>query len=365
MTDYGVVPTGFIPKTYDEVLESLMENARQKFGYDMDLSVGTILGQKIRTFAVEIAAHWQALEGAYYSAYVSSAEGQSLDRVVAAVGLARGSPTPATGAVTFSIAEAASSDIEIPSGTVVGLSDESILFETSESGTLVAGETSVTIPIVAQEAGSSGNASGGTITLIVSSLPGIETISNEAALTGGGDTETDTELRIRAMTHRPVARGTKLALESALLALDGVSDVSIVEDTDAHTATAYVSGGTGTEISAAIEETRPCGIAVSWDYATPLPINVTVTVVGVAGISGSVVEDQVDSAISGWLGERGIGEDLSYYDLLLAIAACSYVSNVSSLSFTDGVTPVSTIGGSLAVAANKKPASGTIQVTVS
>lgn len=364
MTDYGVIPTGFLSKTYNEVLESLMENARQIFGYEMDLSTGTILGQKLRTNAVEITALWQALEGAYYSAFVSSAEGQSLDRVVALVGITRKAATAATGIVTFSVSEAGTVDISIPAGSEVGTSDESILFKTSEAGTLPAGETSVDVPVIAQDPGNEGNVSSATIVSIISTLSGIDTVTNPAAMTGGGDSEADADLRIRAMTQKPEARGTIAALESAILALDGVEAVNIIEDTDEHTVSIYTSGGDDTEISAAIEDTRPCGIAVTWDYASVLDIDVNVSVVKIEGVSDSAAEEQVRTAISECLGGQSIGGGISYYNLLIAIAVCSYVSNVSALSFTDGESTASAIGDTLIVDEDKKPELGTVVVTI-
>jgi len=364
MTVFGVISTGFRTKTYDEILESLMDNAKEIFGYDMDLSVGTKLGQELRSLAVEMTGLWQELEGAYYSGFISSAEGQSLDRVVALIGLKRSEATYATGIVTFSVDEAAGADITIPEGTVVGTEDESILFETSEEGTLLEEGTSVDIPVIAQEKGVDGNVSGGSISALLSSISEIDSIINASAMTGGGDAETDSELRIRAMTMKPTAKGTVAALESALLALDGVTDVNIVEDTDLHTVDISVAGGDSGEITAAIAETRPCGIAVTWDYATAVGIDVTVTVVKTADATESDVQTQVSAAISEWLSAKEIGEDLAYYDLLLVIASCSYVTNISSLSITDGTSTADAIGETVAVDEDKRAEEDTVTVTV-
>ncbi|ADN36212.1 Baseplate J family protein [Methanolacinia petrolearia DSM 11571] len=364
MTDYGVISTGFRTKTYDEVLETMIENAGQIFGYDMDLSNNTILGQKLRSIAVEIATLWQEMEGAYYSAFISQAEGQSLDRIVALVGIKRNTALKASGVVTFSVNEAIETDIKIPSGTIVGTADESILFETPEDVILYAGEMSVDVPVVAQEAGSDGNVSGGTITKLVTSMSEIDSITNSSAITGGGDAETDAKLRIRAMTMKPAAKGTVAALESALLALDGVMDVNVVEDTDSHSVDIAIAGGDSDEISSVIEETRPCGIPVTWDYATGVSIDVTVTVVKISSATEAAVQAQVTNAVSNWLYEKEIGEDLSYYKLLLAISGCSYVSNISSLSITDGTNIADTVGEVLPVEEDKRVGEGAITVNV-
>jgi len=364
MTEYGVISTGFRTKTYDEVLETMIENAGQIFGYDMDLSNNTILGQKLRSTAVEIATLWQELEGAYYSAFISSAEGRSLDRIVALVGLKRNSALKASGIVTFSVGEAKESDIEIPSGTIVGTADQSILFETSEAVILYAGETSVDVPVAAQVAGSDGNVSGGSITRLVTSMSVIDSITNASALTGGGDSETDAKLRIRAMTMKPTAKGTVSALESALFALDGVMDVNVVEDTDTHTVDITIAGGDSDEITTAIEDTRPCGIAVTWGSATGISIDVTVTVVGTAGATEAAVQAQVTDAISKWVAEKVIGEDLSYYSLLLAISGCSLVANMSSLSITDGEYIADEVGKTVPVGETRQAEEGTITVNV-
>ncbi|MBN2734706.1 MAG: baseplate J/gp47 family protein [Methanomicrobiaceae archaeon] len=365
MTEYGVIPEGFRAKTYPEVLESLMSTARTVFGFDVDLTTGSLLGQFVRSIAVEMTTLYQQEEAVYYSGFISSAEGQSLDRVVALVGIKRRAASKASGTVTFSVTSAASAAIPIPAGTVVGTSDESLLFETTEAGTIEVDETSVNISVTALTAGSEGNVSGDTVTKLVSSISSIDSVANASTFTGGGDAETDTELRIRTMTMKPAAKGTVAALQAAILALDGVMDVNVAENTETHTISIAVSGGDSDDISAAIEDTRPCGIPVTWGPASGFEISVTAVVKMVTGSVSSDVQAEVEEAITAWLEAKKIGEDLTYTQLIKAVTSCSGVDEVTTLSMTDGTNTADSIGESIAVAESACSKAGTITVTVS
>ena len=364
-SEYGVIAEGFRAKTYSEVLDSLMSTAKTVFGYDVDLTTGSLLGQFVRSIAVEMTTLYQQEEAVYYSGFISSAEGQSLDRIVSLVGIKRRAASKAAGMVTLSVNTATSTAITVPAGTIVGTSDESILFETTDERTNAVSETSVNIPETAKVAGSKGNVSGGTVTKLVSSIFSIDSVANASTFTGGGDAETDAELRIRTMTMKPTAKATAYALQAAVLALDGVMDVNVVENTDTHSVLIAVAGGNSDEISAAIEETRPCGIPVTWNPATGIDISVTVAVTKVTGSISLDMQNKVEEAITAWLEAKKIGESLTYTQLLKAVISCSGVEEVTSLSMTDGTNTADDIGESITVDESVCAHTGTITVTVS
>lgn len=135
--------------------------------------------------------------------------GTNLDNLLALFGFGRQQAVQATGFVTFSRTNPSTQDIRIPSGTQVMapninavLSEpnqilQNIVYETTFEVTMTAGTTSVIAPVRALVAGASGNVAANKVTQLVSSVYGLEFITNEAPITGGIDPEDDDQLKVR------------------------------------------------------------------------------------------------------------------------------------------------------------------------
>ncbi len=134
--------------------------------------------------------------------------GSELENFLALFGFGRQTGTTATGFVTFSRSSAATVDIRIPSRTQVAAPASdiyysadltgSIVFETTYAVTLLAGQTSITAPIIAVTPGSASNVAAGRITQFVGTpIYGITDVTNVVPITGGVDRESDEELKIR------------------------------------------------------------------------------------------------------------------------------------------------------------------------
>lgn len=365
MMDYGVSETGFTLKTYDEILSDLSASAQTYFGYSVDTSVNTPLGQFLRTTAVEIAQLWEQLEKTYYSGFINTAEGVNLDRICALAGVKRRAALRATGVVTFSVSSVPSSAITIPAGVRVSLSDESITFCTTETGIIGTSATSVDVSARAELYGPEGNVAAHTISKIISSGYPSVSVTNASVFTGGGQAESDADFRYRVMTMKPVAKGTCTALMSAILALDGVTDVNITEDTTNHTVSIAVSGGDSSEITAVIEATRPAGIAVTWSMATGVSVSVTAAVSVITGANASSVAGAVEAAVIAWLSSHKIGDSLSFTKLFGVVMGVEGVSDITSLSMSDGTNTADAVGESIIVDSDTIVSAGTVTVTTS
>jgi uncharacterized phage protein gp47/JayE len=147
---------------------------------------------------IDLAALQQGLD-------IESKYGDTLDRFLALFGFARQRATYSEGFLTFSRLTPATSDISIPANTTVRVppSDvddphEQVVFRTTVTVTLRAGQLSVVAPIRATVAGAASNVAANTITEQVGSyIFGITTITNEVATRGGIDREGDAELKVR------------------------------------------------------------------------------------------------------------------------------------------------------------------------
>lgn len=360
---YGVTSAGFILKDFNSILEDYKQRAKRVFGDDVDLSETSPVLKILQIASYREAVLWQLLEDVYYSAFIDFATGQNLDRLVAILGIRRKRATKATGTVTFSRSAPATSDIIIPAGTRVA-ADESVVFQTTEEVVLQQGQTSVDAAIEAVEPGSQGNVAANTITKLVDPVSGIESVNNASPTSGGSDTESDEELRYRAITYAPSAKATVYSIKAALLQIEGVTDVNVEEDFGECKVIITIAGGSDTEITNTIEDVRPAGIQVVWRRPSIVTITVTVSITKIASYDAATVQANVHAAIDNYINSLPIGEDVVYSDLVKAILAAEGVDDIVSLEATDGTTTINAFGQSLTILANEKTQAGTHSITV-
>lgn len=364
MTDYGVTADGFVIKDYSTILASVKARIREKIGDDVDLSDYSLLGQMIQAFSYELANQWQILENVYTTAYINTAAESNLDAAVALVGFTRLPATKAAGTITYSRIGAATVDITIPAESRVSNQDGTIVFQTTTVATLTIGNTSVNAPVVALVAGTDGNASAGVINHILDPISGIESVTNSVECTGGTDAESDAMLRLRVRTYAPSAKATLLAIKNAIMAVSGVLACTMSEDTDLHTITAMVLGGTDEDLNAAIAATRPAGIPCSLARPTQKTVVVTSTVTKITGGNASTIEANILAKITAYFGTLSVDSDIVYSTVANAILAADGVATLTALSITMGATTITTFGESIAIADDEIAIEGSHSITV-
>lgn len=140
---------------------------------------------------------------------IDAKSGTELDKFLALFGFGRQQATYASGFVRFSRDVASSLDIRIPARTQVmapgivivnppndGI--QNVIYETSFEVTLPANQLFVDAPITAVIAGSAGNTAVGAITeFAATAIYGITGITNQAPISGGVDSESDDQLKVR------------------------------------------------------------------------------------------------------------------------------------------------------------------------
>lgn len=364
MTTFGVTSTGFVKKTYADIVEDELAAARGQFGVTVDLTVTSPLYQFLCTVAEQKAALWDLMEDIYYSGFVNYATGTSLDELALVIGITRLPAIHATGTVTFSAYGAVTNPLLIPAGVVVENADGSVQFETTGAATIAIGQVTADAPIRAIIGGIAGNLSAGMINALVSTRNGIKSVANTNASTGGVNVESDAALRARIVTYTPSPKATVLAIENAIRAVTGVVTVFVIENTGTHTAECYVVGGADGAIEAAIEATRPCGIVVTLVRPDEVPIAVTVTVLKDALYTAEVVEANIETALATYFEGMTISGDIDYSVLIRVLTTVDGVVNVNVLTATDGTATIDALGESLTVADTKIATNGTHVITV-
>jgi len=213
---------------------ALFEEMRSRSTVVTDFEVGSVVRTMYESFAYEIALLYEKMNLVYLSAFVDTAEGQQLDKVVAVLGIKRGLPDFAEGTVTFA-RDVGKKDIAIPLGTLVATEDTEAspkkAYQTFEPGVIYQGSTAVEIKVRAVERGEDQVAAAETVVVMPRPLPGIKSVLNQEAIRFlGKRRETDDELRERAKNALISAgKATIFSIENALLSLPGVKDVRVHE----------------------------------------------------------------------------------------------------------------------------------------
>ena len=332
---FGVTPSGFVAKRYKDIIEEKKKYAIQYFGTDVDLNPYSPLMKFMEVIAFEEALLWEALEAAYYSAYIDFASGASLDHIAAIMGIYRNPAEPARGTITVT----GTPGTTIPEEWIVE-SVGGVQFKTTEEKQ-IEDDGDVEIPIEAVEAGTDGNLEAGTITVITQPISGVESITNESATTGGLDIESDISLRYRCKTALSVAgKGTVSSIVAAVQAVSGVESVSYSEDLVNHTLSLVVAGNfEDQDVIDAIEETRPAGIQVTWTRPAEIEIYVDCTII-LSDNAPSDTLDNVAAAIDSYINNLGAGNDVLYFGIVDVVMDVDGVEDIQDLQVSTNPPPV-------------------------
>lgn len=123
---YGITETGFVRKTFQEILTDLETNWKNKFGQDQDLSTDSPNSMIISIQASMLDELWQVAEDTYNSLNRNTAEGISLDRTAGLIGIERLAESPSTANVSFR----GTNSTTVPAGTQLKQSNTNLIFET-------------------------------------------------------------------------------------------------------------------------------------------------------------------------------------------------------------------------------------------
>lgn len=243
MTPYDPRSSEAVREPADDTLRTLLDNPALN---DVD-----VLGALIEAYSTTLAEQQeQTLSAIDDDAFLQTATGDALDRKVREYGIQRRSAVPATGVVTFDHGSTASTDISIPKFTRVSTADNSVTFETTEAVTISAGTQTTTATVRATRGGADTNVGANTLTQLPNLVAGVNSVTNTNPvgdesftdtdgdqLVPGRDTETDAELRQRAIDATAIGgAATVSAVETALVDdIPGVRSVTVLPNPTAST----------------------------------------------------------------------------------------------------------------------------------
>lgn len=359
---FGVTSTGFLRKTFQDILDDVEQFQHDKIDARLDLSERTALGNINNILADHFAQLWEFAEDGYQAFDPDNAAD---DRVVALAllsGVQRESAKKGTvsctvnldASKTFAIGELVASVSGQPTNRWV---NTAVVTSTTAGNYTAAFESEV--------ASVSAIALAGTLTVIAESASGWNSVTNPLDAVAGTDQESIEALRARREASLAISGGGTLpALEADITAVDDVLEVAMFENTldvfsaglTPHSIRAVIWDGStpladDDEIATAIGVSKAAGIATngsesgtdsngvpqSFDRATEKPVFIDVTIESVDG----VVEDDIKAAIIAAHGVV-INQDVVYNVLTASVFAVAGVDDwsVFTIDFSGSPTGV-------------------------
>ena len=330
----------------------------------LDLTVGSVLRAILEANAsIALWLQWLMVQ-ILATTRLATSSGSDCDSFGADFGFIRLPAVAATGQITFSRFTPTISAF-IPVGTVVSIATNTHSFQVigdptntaynaTEGGfTLAAGIASLNVLVTASTPGSAGNVQPGAISMLSSAVPGIDTVSNGAALNGGIDAESDSAFRARFGNYlASLSRATNNAIGSAIAGIQQGLSYTINENINqlAQTQMGFfvvtVDDGSGSPpasllstVQLVVNAVRPIGTSFAVQAPVLTPANVAVSITTTSGVSHQVAVAAVAAAIESYIASLSVGATLSYTRLAqLAYDASSAVTNLSGLLLNEGTT---------------------------
>lgn len=375
------MPTAPYTKSGSTIVSDFAAAAQSASQSPLDFAIGAVLRaiaeataavadwlQKLYLFAL-LVSRLQTSQGTWVDTFCVDFMPAVAGSVTAA--LPNGSPrlqaTSATGTVTFSRATPQAQAI-IPVGTEVATFDNTQVFtvyadstNSAYSATIIPGGayivaanvSSLDIPVFALSPGSAANVLAGTITLIRSSLIGIDSVTNAAPFANGLDQETDDQLKTRfKLFIQSLRAGTVPAIQYEISSLQqGMQSVvheNMLPDgmTDDGSITVYVDDGSGSPSSTlvqacarAVDSVRAAGIRPNVIGASTLGATVTMTITTAAGYYHPTIVAAVSNAVAAYINALGLETTLRFTELEhVAYSASTAVTNVSAVTLNNGTS---------------------------
>lgn len=236
MSDFGITSDGFKIRAFTDILEDKAARARDVFGSDIDLRSTSTLRKILDVTSAEDQELWKLAESQFYSNFMSTASGESLDLLGEDVGVTRRF-LQATGTVTLTLSgEAPGRIYNFPIGTLLETDAPIVRFRTLSLVSLSSAQKVQTVSVQAVLRGPDGNVAKKAIKRINTNYAaqnlnlGSALIAAENAdVTAGGDALEDDESYRSRLLGRPRTLWTLEAVRDAVKQLDGVRDCRLFD----------------------------------------------------------------------------------------------------------------------------------------
>ena len=268
-----------------------------------DINVGSVTRTLLETVAREMATQYQQLQRVYDSAFIETATGSALDRVVALVDVTRLRQRHPVGQVRFYRRPGSPGTITIPIHTAV-TDGQRGRYLTSQEGSLLPNQSSLDV-WVHGELPTTDLADKDQLVVLERAIAGVDGVTNPDPTWRATDDETDTQLaaRARRAIHAP-GKGTMDAIRFGLESLDFVGGVKLTERPDgvpgtlrADIALTENNAHNRMLVTQRLDDLRPAGIQVTWNAATPVDIGLILDLTLAGGPQPTSVVEEIKDGI--------------------------------------------------------------------
>ncbi|WP_428375206.1 baseplate J/gp47 family protein [Lichenicoccus sp.] len=314
----------------------------------LDVSVGSLLRALLESSA-SVALWLQYLVLQVLSmTRLSTSVGTDADSWVGDFGLTRLPAIPATGIVVMSALSPVGQSATVPTGALVKSSDGTQSFLVVGGPYLRAqGTASVSVPVQAVVAGVLGNAQAGSVTILGTAIPGIDTVTNPVAFANGAPAETDQALCARFVIYvNTRSQATEQAVANAIASVQqGLSYVIQENMTSAGTVlpgnfNVIVDDGSGsppasllTAVAAAIDAIRPVGSTFTVTGPLLIVADVSMQITVVDPTQAAAAQQAAGAAVTTYVDALPVGQALRISRVAgLAYDATSSISNVTDVT---------------------------------
>ncbi len=311
--------------SYEDILERMLEKYRQYSGFVPSEQSDIMI--RLKVLAGEVYNIALATQFLRKQMFVSSASNEYLDKHALQRGIQRKEAQKATGELTFSVLQAAPSDIVIEKGCVVSTTGADVKqFVTDETVTLKAGTTNVKVGATAVLGGSDYNVLSHSITVMVTPPTGINSVRNDRDFKGGVDRETDSELRQRVISsYQDISNSTNAIYYKRLAqSIPGVYSASVIsQNRGAGTIDVYICGKGNAKVNnthiekvqALLDENRELNVDVLVLYAKELKVRFTLAIEVEDGYSFDELKAQLQEKMTEHIDLLGVGKPALLSDL--------------------------------------------------
>jgi phage-related baseplate assembly protein len=319
-------------KSFSQLVEDMGAALQSSATALVDVSVGSVIRAIFEANAsVVLWLQWLILQ-VLQTTRAATSTGPDLDSWMLDYGLTRLPASPASGTVSFS-RFANSLAALIPLGAVVKTSDGSLSFSVTEDTTLStwqsspagyvipSGVSSADVPVTCTTGGTVGNVLAGAVSVIATSLPGIDLVTNGNPFANGIDAESDQAFRNRFQNYlASLSRATLSAVRSAIANVQQELHVMIQENVAADGTSCVgsflvtVDDGSGyppatllSSVGTAVDSVRPIGTTFAVLPPLVLPVNVSLTATLKPGAVASQYVTAIQNQVAEYLNGLPIG----------------------------------------------------------
>jgi uncharacterized phage protein gp47/JayE len=335
----------YTDRTADDILADMKEAVRD----DVDKREGSIVHDMLAPPAQEHEMIGYILEAILELGFADTSQAEYLERRTAEQYVDREDAVAATGALVIT----GDNGTELLAGTRIPLADGTAVLTTEYS---VIANGAITVPAVAEIPGEAGNIAAGA--LFVPDVPGVASVSNTVAFSGGVDIESDEDLKARYFLRirKPITSGNEYHYQLMATSVAGVSAARVyplwngngtvkvvVLDTNGRAPAQTIVDA----VLARIQAERIIGATPTVIAVTEVPINIAATVTLAGGLLPADVQAAVVANISAYLAQAGTL--VRYSQVANAIIDTENVLDYSGLTINGSTANVTINADSVAI----------------